>query len=201
MADKTYANTNYIKTTYMSRGPGHIQQKVLLLLKSGAALSFASFSPRAYFKTLRAMDREFEKLNRRQLKEAINALYRSKLVDYLEKANGEVSVISNDAGKKKILTYTAETLKIAKPQRWDKQWRIVLFDIPHSLKKVRDTFRFHLKRLGFFQLQRSVFVHPFPCHNEIEFLIELYDLRPFVRQMIVTKIDNERDLKERFNLV
>ncbi len=184
----------------MARGPGITQRKILLLLLAGASLSFASFSPKGYFRTLKKISRQFEEIDREALRKSINALYESKLVDYREKSNGEVSIMINREGKKRALVFGTEKMKIAKPLRWDKQWHIVLFDIPHSLKKARDAFRFHLKRLGFFQFQKSIFVFPFPCNDELDFLIELYDLRPFVRQMIAVSIDNELELKQKFDV-
>ncbi len=185
----------------MPRGPGKIQRYILLLLLSGVSLSFASFSPRRYFKTLSRIDREFQKLHRGQLVASINALYRSKLVGYKETPDGEVAVILNDGGKKRALAYKLEEMKIKRPSQWDTQWRIVIFDIPQTLKKARDAFRAHLRQIGFRQLQRSVFVHPFPCRDEIDFLIEFHDLRPFVRTLLATHIDTEKELMKDFEIV
>jgi len=161
----------------------------------------ASFSSRRYFRTLKAIDRELEKIDERQLIESINALYKSKLIDYKENSDGTVSLILNDNGRKKALTYKLDDLQISIPKKWDGKWRIIIFDIPHRLKKSRDALRFHLKRLGFYKLQKSVFIFPYPVKDEIEFLIEFYDLRPFVRIIEAIKIDNELHLKKLFDLL
>lgn len=89
-------------------------------------------------------------------------------------------------------------MKIQEPKHWDGKWRMVLFDIPSSMKKLRDNFRFHLKRLGFYQYQKSVFIHPYPCQEEIDFLLELYSARRYVRQLVVSEIDNDLHLKKIF---
>lgn len=41
------------------------------------------------------------------------------------------------------------------------------------MKIVREAFREALKRLGFQKVQKSVFVYPFECYQEIAFLKEL----------------------------
>lgn len=76
-----------------------------------------------------------------------------------------------------------------------------IFDIPEKLKKVRDALRYHLKRLGFIELQHSVFVLPFKCRDEIEYLVEFYNVRRFVRYIEAYHIDNELDLKYKFHLL
>lgn len=52
-------------------------------------------------------------------------------------------------------------------QRWDKKWRIVIFDIPQELHNKRNIFRARLKSLGFYMIQKSVFVFPYPCEEEL----------------------------------
>lgn len=51
--------------------------------------------------------------------------------------------------------------------KWDHQWRIVIFDIPQEMHRQRNNFRNKLKSLGFYMLQKSVFVFPYPCEEEL----------------------------------
>jgi len=76
----------------------------------------------------------------------------------------------------------------------------VVSDIPEELKKAREAVRHHLKRLGFYPLQKSVFVFPYECENELEFITEFYNIRRYVRYIIAEKIDNEFHLKKIFNI-
>lgn len=59
-------------------------------------------------------------------------------------------------------------------RRWDKVWRIVVFDIPQKQAYLRNNLRKKLKQLGFGMLQESIWVSP---HNIVadlrEFLIAL----------------------------
>ena len=38
-----------------------------------------------------------------------------------------------------------------------------------------------LKELGFLELQKSVLVLPYECEDEINFIMEVFLIRPFVR--------------------
>ena len=131
---------------------------------------------------------------------SINSLYKSKLVDQKDNKDGTTTFILSAEGKKIALTYNLENMAISK-HSWDKKWRIVIFDVPEKFRKVREALRHHLKRLGFIKLQHSVFVLPFKCRNEIEYVVEFYNIRRFVRFIEAVSIDNELDLKHKFHLL
>ncbi len=183
----------------MSKGHGETQKKILILLLGGLALGL-SRSPKTSFQIIKEMKKEWDWINRQNLKRAIKKLYESKLVKEKHNPNGTITLILTDKGKEKALTYNLDEIKIEKPKAWDKKWRIVLFDIPEKIRKLRDAFRYHLKQLGFYEFQKSVFVHPYDCQNEIEYLIEFYDARRFIRFIIAEQIDNELHLKAHFGL-
>jgi len=140
-------------------------------------------------------------IEKRALHRAIRNLYRSKLVDLKQDRNGVLIMKINDKGKEKILKYKLENMKVPQMKKWDKKWRVILFDVPESKRKLRDSLRMHLKNLDFFEFQKSVFVHPFDCENEINFLIEFYNIRPNVRFMVADFIDNELHIRKHFNLL
>jgi DNA-binding transcriptional regulator PaaX len=48
-----------------------------------------------------------------------------------------------------------EEVKLKKPEKWDKKWRIVIFDIPNKKKPARNTLTEKLKKLGFYHLQKA----------------------------------------------
>ncbi len=181
-------------------GTGEIQRKVLLLLAGGLALGL-SRSPNQYFRILKSLRGEWGSIERDSLRRAIRSLYQSKLIASKELPNGQVTLILTHAGKQRVLTYNIEELKIQKPNRWDKKWRIVIFDIPEGCKKTRDILRIRLKQIGMIELQKSVFIHPYPCDNEVNFLIEFYEVRNNVRLILAEALDNELHLRSEFNLL
>ena len=179
---------------------GSVNKKVLLLLSGGLALSLTR-RPDAYFRIMKNIAKEWKKINERSLRESIKKLYQSKIIDYKENNNGTVELILTDAGKKKILLYDLEKLKIDKPPKWDNLWRLVIFDIPENKKQARMAMSSKLKELGFYPMQKSVFIHPYECKDEIDFVTELFNIVPYVRFLRVKDIDIELDLKNRFHLI
>ncbi len=181
----------------MPRGAGTIQKKLMILLFGRLSLGFC-YTPGQRARVLQETQKEWEKVNEESLRRAINGLYRNKLIDWNEKADGKITIKLNDLGKQRVLGYNLEEIKVKKPKKWDGKWRMVLFDIPNSKKKVREALRFHLRRLGFYPYQKSVFIHPFPCLDEVDFLIEFYAIRPYVRQLVISEIDNDFHLRKIF---
>lgn len=179
---------------------GDVQKKVLLLLLGGLALSLSG-SPNSFFKVLRAIGEEWEEINRQALKRAIRSLYQSQLVDAKDHRDGTTTLVLSKAGRQRALTYQLDTMTVKKQKQWDGVWRVVSFDIPEYQKRARNALRTHLKQLGFRELQKSVFIFPYPCADEVDFLIEFFQLRPYVRQLTATAIDSELHLKKRFNLL
>lgn len=178
---------------------GPNQKKVLLLLAGGIGLGLA-YSPRGYFKIIKEVSNEWRKINQIALKRAIKSLYRSRLIKRVDNDDGSTTMILSERGKKKAITFNLDTMKIKEPEKWDKLWRVVLFDIPEKKKPAREALRETIKRLGFHEYQKSVFIFPYPCQKELDYVIEFFELRPYVRVMIVKSFDNELHLKDVFSL-
>jgi DNA-binding transcriptional regulator PaaX len=183
----------------MSKGAGATQKKILLLLLGGIALGLSG-SPRRYFQIVKTLHSEWKDIDRRVLKRSIQSLYRSRLIDGQPGKDGKWTLVLTEQGKRVALMYNIEEMTIPTPQKWDKKWRIVISDIPERIKKVREAFRMHLKSMGFFELQKSVFVYPFDCKKELEYIIEFYNIRKHVRFIVAHSIDNELHIKQYFKL-
>jgi DNA-binding transcriptional regulator PaaX len=178
---------------------GPNQQKALLLIYAGVGLSLAR-TPKQYFRIFKEVSGEWEKINKKSLERAIYDLYKSKLIREHENSDGSITMVLTDKGKKKIITFNIDNLEIKKPKIWDKKWRMVIFDIPEKKRVARDILRETLKRIGFFEFQKSVFVYPYPCQDEIDYLIEYYEIRPYVRIVTATELDNELHMRKIFNI-
>lgn len=184
----------------MSRPLSPLSQKILLLMIGGLSLGL-THSPGRYFKIVKDMGKAWCEIDRKQLSDSIRSLYQSKLIDMKENKDGSIKMILTEKGQKRIVLYNFEQMVIPKPKRWDKKWRIVTFDIPENFKKARNALRTKLKDLGFLKYQKSIFIHPYECKDEIDFVIEFFDIRPFVRYIIAENLDNESDFKRRFELI
>lgn len=90
-----------------------------------------------------------------------------------------------------------------KPKVWDKTWWIVLADIPTKTHRSQsELLRLRLKNMGFYPLQRTVWVHPYNSVKAINELTRYYDLGKYVTLLQATMLDAEdiQKLKRYFNL-
>ena len=84
--------------------------------------------------------------------------------------------------------------------KWDGMWRLVMFDIPERFKKGRNALSLKLKQMGFYPMQKSAFISPYECKNEVDFVVELFNLKLYVRFILVKETDIDLDLKNKFQL-
>lgn len=180
---------------------GPVQQKILLTLLGGAALGCAS-DPRQYFRTLRKVRREWRRIDQRNFNRSIRSLSKEKLIEEEELSDGSFRLVLTESGKKqaRTLDLLGSAIRFKKPKRWDRKWRIVMFDIPEKDRVFRGILREHLYHLRFRKLQQSVFVSPYPCEQSILKLVALYGAEKYVRVITAVKIDNEAALKRHFNI-
>ncbi|MEK7562597.1 MAG: hypothetical protein AAB509_02880 [Patescibacteria group bacterium] len=175
-----------------------LSEKVLLLLFTGLTLSIC-YTQRQYWKTIKSASREWEKINRKELQYEIKKLYRSRLIEKKENSDGSITMFLTDRGKLRALNFRFEEMKISE-KNWDGKWRMVAFDVPEKFRGGRDALRGKIKKLGFYELQKSVFVFPYNCKDEIDFIIEFFNIRKYTRFALLETIDNEKHLKKIFNL-
>lgn len=174
-----------------------------IILKNLAAagfLSMAILTPN----TLRSLEMFYGNKKRKyepkyQIKRAITRLREEGLIEF-QNREGEIFVHLTDKGKRKILKYQLQEIIIKKPKKWDRKWRVIIFDIKEYKRKTRDALRKELINLGFLKLQNSVWTYPYDC-EEVAILFKAYfHLGGEVLYLLVDKIENDEWLKREFNL-
>jgi len=184
------------------RTKGETTKQILLLLLAGALTTSPTKSQRIwreifrlYFKKVKLPKVTTPEMVRRRF----HYLRSAQLISWKEFPSGEIKITLTKEGKKKALQYRLEDLSIPKPRLWDRKWRLVIFDIPESKRRARDALREALNRLGFLQLQKSVWVHPFPCENEIDFIAQVFDVDQYLFLAEAT-VKPDRILRDWFHL-
>jgi len=181
--------------------------RVLSFLGAGAVLSLSLFvAPTAIMlakpfldeKRRREQD-EWKQFNPRYLRRTIARLREQKLVT-IEQRDGQQIVVLTKNGKRRILKYSLDELTIEKPKNWDGRWRLVIYDVPKNKKYLRDVFRGTLKNLGFYPLQESVWLYPYPCEEQVTFLREYYDVGNEVVYVVATKLEDDGPYRTYFGL-
>lgn len=138
--------------------------------------------------------RDFDKQRFRNI---LNRLKKEKIIEVFHKDDQEIIKLTK-FGKSKVPHYLSEEMPEIRQTDWDGKWRMVLFDIPNTKTKTRDAFRRKLQEFGFLQLQKSIFVFPYECAQEIRYLRDLYDIDLYVKYLVADIIESEIDLVSEF---
>lgn len=143
------------------------------------------------------------KYTKKQLNKSYQNLKQRKLIKILKKKDNSYEVKLTNKGQKRIREFCFDALTIDKTQKWDGKWRILIFDIPTQpkiLNQAREALRRKIKKLGFFQLQKSVWILPYECEDEILFVAEMFDIQKYIEIITAEKILHEDELKKKFKL-
>jgi DNA-binding PadR family transcriptional regulator len=97
-------------------------------------------------------------------------------------------------GEKYLKNVALDKLIIKRPKKWDGKWRVVIFDIIEKRHSNRDSFREKLKSMGFYPIQKSVYVYPFDCAKEIAEISDRFFIAEFVVIMISEIIQGEKKI-------
>lgn len=178
-------------------------KEVLALLGAGSILVLAIAMPGALRVVKEILDKkssqEWKRYNRWYLARTLRRLRKQKIVNF--EFDGEKTVVKlTSLGRKKILKYSLEHLEIKRPRFWDRKWRLVIYDVPNSKRRAGDKLNRILSRLGMDRLQKSVFLCPFPCEDEVKFLREYLEIGDNVWLLTVSNFENDGAFKEYFGI-
>ncbi|KKP56461.1 MAG: Repressor in ring oxydation complex/ phenylacetic acid degradation pathway related protein (PaaX) [Parcubacteria group bacterium GW2011_GWB1_35_5] len=132
-------------------------------------------------------------------KESIN-ISRNRLIKrgMLVLQNGKLKITKK--GKLFLLRNTFYKNKKIKKEKWDGKWRVLIFDIPESLRFIRDQIRATLVAVGFKRLQDSVWIYPYNCEDLIILLKTDLEIGKDLLYMIVDTLEDDEEIKNYFGL-
>ncbi len=191
----------------MQRRYGEITKDILLTMATAGIITVAvTMSPNLLYNItkeiikIKKKDWVRKNVDAGRLSRSLIGLNKNKII-ILKENNGKFIVELTERGKKIVKEMQYEDMKIEKPNKWDKKWRIIIFDIPEGRRRMaRDALRDKLKKLGFYLIQKSVWVYPYPCEKEIQFLCEMFEINPYVNIITADKIYNDDIAREYFRL-
>ena len=136
--------------------------------------------------------------DRGRIKNSVSRLERG---GYIETKGGKKGLYAlTTKGRERAMRYAIEQMRIASQKTWDKKWRLIMFDVPEGKVQARRAINFALKRLGCVQYQKSVFITPFPCSKEIDFIGECFGVRDHIRIIVASEIEQSEPLKKVFKI-
>lgn len=144
--------------------------------------------------------RTWQKYNLPRLRFLLKRLARQKLVEVSKDEKGFTSLRLTEKGRLRTLKYHLEDMSISPPKRWDGKWRLIIYDIAKFKRRQQAMFRRMLQKLKMLPLQRSVYLYPYPCDDEIEFLRQYFGVGENVIALTVSAIENETVYRRYFDI-
>lgn len=188
------------KTIRKNSRPFHILKTALLL---GGVLVIGSISPgsgAALIQGLLGRYLKNKRVQRERFLQDVKRLQSRKLVEFIELPDGKVRITLTKLGKNKILLYDLDHMKL-NARAWDGKWRLVTFDVPDDQKQAREALRVKIRQLGFYPLQKSVFITPYECEDEIDFICSVFEIdRNNVLLLEVSEFEGAEKMKHHFHL-
>lgn len=179
--------------------------KILKAIALGGAFLIAASNERFWFNFYTNFNKEIKKFKnykeKRKIYDALRYLRQRKFVDITDTSQG-VKVKITTSGHEVIEFYKSiKSIKIKKPTRWDRKFRMVIFDIPAKKQSSRNVFLQKLKEMGFYMIQKSIWVYPYDCMNEIATLRKLFEIEPYVKVIVADAIEGEYNIRKSFGFM
>ncbi len=192
----------------MARVKGTVSQEILRklsLLKVIVITGGSQGSLRFWSQLFERLFKDKE-IDKRTVKDAFYYLKKKnliigELVDGIGGTDGQLHIRLTAEGRKEADKYRINDLKINFSKQWDKKWRIIIFNLSQKEKSKKQAFLRKIKELGFHDLQKNVWIMPFPCGKEIKALREFFNLDVKDLRIIETKdLEEDKILKNIFKL-
>ena len=133
-----------------------------------------------------------------QVKSALSRLAENGLLTFVEKGGKRYARITPEG--KRALDLETERIKVTKKRRWDRRWRLVVFDIPERRRSVRIRLRKFMASCGFYRLQDSVWAYPHDCEDLIALVKAEFRIGADALYLIVEQMERDKNLREHFQL-
>ena len=184
---------------YFSKPKSEISKDILKGLAIAGVVCIAASSPYFGVNLLKSLKNK-KRYKNKKVYDTFYNLRRRGCVEVTER-NHQIYISLTDKGKKTAGRFQIDSLKINKPKKWDGKWQLVIFDIGNLKRFYRDALRGKLKELGFHLLQKSVWVYPFPCKDEIDLLREFFALsKKEICLITAENIENSEFLRKIFDI-
>lgn len=141
----------------------------------------------------RQEQKEWGRFNLWRLRQVIKRLEKQKIVEI---DDGVVKITGK--GKLKVLKFDLEDMKLK--NKTDGRWRLIIYDIANLRKSQRELFRLMLKKLQFLRVQKSVYLTPFVCDDEIEYLRQVFGVGDEVLVIKVSSFENDDAYRKYFGI-
>ena len=181
------------------RRRGQTQRVLLTALLVGGMIALGAVPRLDLLKSLGGKKRNRYRL-KYQINETLARLARKGLVTFVEKDGRKFAQLTPAGAQRLKLEQQKTALRLQKNKRWDGRWRVIIFDIPERRRSMRGQLRSIMQECGFVRLQDSVWVYPYDCEDLITLIKTDFKIGKDLLYLIVDSIENDRSLREWFNI-
>ena len=127
------------------------------------------------------------------------AISRLRNTGFIKFSDRDLFTLTNK-GQGVLLKFEIDDIKLADfdVEKWDGNWRVLIFDIPEATRAIRNLFRDKIQELGLYTLQKSVYVTPQPCEKEILRLTRMLKIEKGVQMLEARKLGRSEAAVRRF---
>ncbi|OHA17596.1 MAG: CRISPR-associated endonuclease Cas2 [Candidatus Taylorbacteria bacterium RIFCSPLOWO2_02_FULL_43_11] len=175
----------------------NLKKALLLSVAAAGVLSVTLLAPNA----LQALEKMGIINFKKRQKEFINVA-RERLVEQgllTKDSRGLLQLTAK--GKQTLRRLELTDFQFKKPKKWDKKWRVLIFDIPEYRRALREKVRRTLRAIGFVRVQDSVWVYPYPCEDLITLLKADFKVGKDILYLVAEEMEYSFKLKKFFGLV
>lgn len=176
-------------------GSGATANHILAALALGGFLIVAATLPGITKAIYPLLKKKNPYIKKRAIEQSLRRLRERRLVEW-KISNGKPVFVITERGKQRVKFLDLEELKLPNG-RWDGNWTVILFDIPERKGIARRTLSHKLKSLGCFQLHKSVYVYPWECEDEIDFIAETFEVGQYVTVFRTSSLGRHEHLAQR----
>lgn len=138
---------------------------------------------------------------RKRARNLLGYMKQQGLVECQPLGGGQIRVVVTEQGRGRVHNAELKNLSVPTPARWDGIWRAVLFDIPETHRQLRTALTAKLTKLGFYKFQKSVWVYPYPCALEVEFVRRAYQIKKHAIVIAeIRQLSRETELRQHFRI-
>ncbi|MDY7220702.1 phenylacetic acid degradation operon negative regulatory protein PaaX [Halalkalibacterium halodurans] len=116
--------------------------------------------------------------NEQSVRAAVSRMSKQGWIQSEKKGNKSYYSLT-DQGRKRMAEAAQRIYKLEAPS-WDEKWRLLIYSIPEEKRSLRDELRKELVWSGFGLLANSCWITPNPLEEQVETLIEKYEISPYV---------------------
>lgn len=175
--------------------------KIIRALGMGVGVTIALANRRTSYKITKVLAKKIFGLDEKPKNTSLyfSKLRKLKLIS-IERVGNEEKIVLTENGREILLRFDYENLEIKKNKIWDRFFRLVIFDIPEKRRRERDLFRFKIKELGFIKFNDSVWIYPYMCQKEIDFIANYLGIGKYMHFALVKDITNREKIERYFKL-